>query len=238
MNRTVLILRHMPQESAGTLEAALTNAGLEVRYVDLFSEVPDRLPLDEAAGLVVLGGPMNVDEVDRYPFLQLDVEWIQQAIEAQLPLMGICLGSQLMAKALGAKVYQNPVKEIGWYPLEWQPAAEDDPLFARSGMTTVFQWHGDTFDLPPGAVWLARGSSCRNQAFRWSSNAYALQFHIEMTAPMIDQWLGKGHESGELARADYIDPTEIREMTPLLLPCMQQLAAELFGRFAGMCLER
>ena len=238
MNRTVLIIRHMPQESAGTLEAALPAAGLQVRYVDLFREVPDKLPLDEASGLVVLGGPMNVDEVDRYPFLKLDVEWIQQALEAKLPLLGICLGSQLLAKALGARVYRNPVKEIGWYPLEWLPAAGDDPLFARHGTATVFQWHGDTFDLPSDAILLARGSSCHHQAFRWGPNAYALQFHIEMTAEMIGDWLNKGHESGELAALDYISPQLIRELTPLFLPGMQRLAAEIFGRFARMCLER
>ncbi len=237
MNRTVLILRHVSQEAAGTLETALTAAGLQVRYVDLFSEVPQRLPLDEASGLVVLGGPMNVDQVDRYPFLKLDVQWIQQAIKRKLPLMGICLGSQLMAKALGAKVYENPVKEIGWYPLDLLPAAGDDPLFARSGSATVFQWHGDTFDLPPGAVWLVRGSSCQNQAFRWGSNAYALQFHIEMTAAMIDQWLAKGQEDGELAALDYIDPRAIRDATPVSLPPMQRLAAEIFGRFAAMCIK-
>ena len=200
MNRTVLILRHIPQETAGTLETALTNVGLEVHYVDLFCQVPERLPLDEAAGLVVLGGPMNADEVERYPFLKLDVQWIQQAIETKLPLMGICLGSQLIAKALGAKVYKNAVKEIGWYPLEWLPATADDPLFARNGGTTIFQWHGDTFDLPPGAVWLAKSRSCQNQAFRWGSNAYALQFHIEMTAPMIDDWLEKGTKAANWLR--------------------------------------
>jgi GMP synthase-like glutamine amidotransferase len=237
MNRTVLIIRHMPQESAGTLENALTAAGLEVRYVDLFRDVPDKLPLDDASGLVVLGGPMNADEVDRYPFLKLDVQWIQQAIEAKLPLLGICLGAQLLAKALGARVYKNPVKEIGWYPIEWLPAAGDDPLFARHGTATVFQWHGDTFDLPQGAVWLARGSSCHHQAFRWGTNAYGLQFHIEMTAAMIDDWLNKGQESGELAALDYISPQAIRELTPLFLPPMQQFAADVFGRFARMCLE-
>jgi GMP synthase (glutamine-hydrolysing) len=238
MARIVLILRHMFQESAGTLENALTGAGLEVRYVDLFEEIPARLPLDEASGLVVLGGPMNVDEVDRYPFLKLDVEWIRQALDARLPLLGICLGSQLLAKTLGSRVYANSVKEIGWYGLEWFPSAGDDQLLGQKGATKVFQWHGDTFDLPPGAVQLAQGSSCANQAFRWGTNAYGLQFHIEMTAAMIDKWIEKGKESGELAALDYISPEAIEEQTPRLLPEMQQLAAQIFGRFAGLCIRR
>jgi len=134
-------------------------------------------------------------------------------------------------------ILRHMVKEIGWYPLELLPASGDDRLFARSGTTTVFQWHGDTFDLPQGAVPLARGSSSQNQAFRWGPNVYGLQFHIEMTAAMIDDWLNKGDESGELGALDYINPGEIRQHTPLVLPYMQQLAADLFGRFAGMCLE-
>jgi GMP synthase (glutamine-hydrolysing) len=238
MNRTVLILRHMPQEGGGTLETALTRAGIKVRYVDLFQEIPARLPLDRVSGLVILGGPMNVDEVDRYPFLKLDVLWIRQALEIGLPLLGICLGSQLLAKALGSRVHANAVKEIGWYPLEWLPAAADDRLFGQRGATTVFQWHGDTFDLPQEAVLLASGSSCKNQAFRWGTNAYGLQFHIEMTAAMLDDWLKKGEDSGELAALDYVDPQLIRQSTPALLPPMQQLAGEVFGRFAQMCTER
>ena len=180
---------------------------------------------------------MNADEVDRYPFLKLDVQWIQQALEARLPLLGICLGSQLLAKALGSRVYPNAVKEIGWYPLEWLPAAGDDPLFDPKRHDHGFPVARRHFRPAARSGSLGRGSSCQNQAFRWGSNAYGLQFHIEMTAAMIDDWLNKGDESGELAALDYIDPKQIREQTPLLLPYMQQLAAEVFGRFAAMCMR-
>lgn len=235
MQPTIFILRHMPHEPGGTLETALTSAGLAFRYFDLHKDVPRQLPLDRASGLVALGGPMNVDEVDRYPFLANDVQWIEQAMAAEMPFLGICLGSQLLAKTLGAKVYPNGVKEIGWYPVELAPVAVDDPLFAQSGTRIVFQWHGDTFDLPSGAVHLARSAACENQAFRYGRNAYGLQFHIEMTAHMIDDWLTQPNNYRDLAELDYIDPVSIRKQTPCELPRLQTLAADVFGRFAAMC---
>jgi GMP synthase (glutamine-hydrolysing) len=232
---TVLILRHMPHEPGGTLETALNLAGLDFRYFDLHKHTPNRLPLDEAVGLVVLGGPMNVDQVELYPFLALDVQWIGEALKRNLPFLGICLGAQLLAKTLGARVYPNRVKEIGWYPVELLPAAAADPLFAEQGVRTMFQWHGDTFDLPRDAVHLARSSFCENQAFRYGENAYGLQFHIEMTRGMIDDWLTLPENRREMAKLDYIDPQIIHDRTPDELPRMQTLAAEVFGRFAAMC---
>ncbi len=232
---TVLILRHMRHEPGGTLETALSLAGIDFRYYDLYQAVPDRLPLDQAVGLVVLGGPMNVDEVDRYPFLSLDVQWIEQALSKKLPVLGICLGAQLLAKTLGAKVYKNRVKEIGWYPIELTSAAAGDPLFAQSGKRMVFQWHGDTFYLPNGAVHLARSVDCENQAFRYGDKAFGVQFHIEMTGGMIDDWLTHPENCGEMAALDYIDPAKIRRQTPGYLPGLQTMAAEVFARFAGMC---
>jgi GMP synthase (glutamine-hydrolysing) len=237
MTKTVLILRHMPHEPGGTLETALTLAGVDFRYFDLHQEVPERLPLDRACGLVALGGPMNVDEVNQYPFLALDIKWIEQCLAMDLPFLGICLGSQLLAKTLGACVYPNRVKEIGWYPVELTPAAADDLLLAQSGVRTMFQWHGDTFDLPSGAIHLARSRDCENQAFRYGRRAYGLQFHLEMTATMIDEWLSVPVNCEELAGLDYIDPARIRRETPEELPPLQRLAAEVFGRFAEMCRE-
>jgi GMP synthase (glutamine-hydrolysing) len=235
------ILRHVRHEPAGTLEDALTGAGLEFRYVDLFESGPAaaRLDLQSVPGLVVMGGPMNVDETERYPFLAAEVDWIRRALDLRLPMLGICLGAQLLAKALGAKVFPNRVKEIGWYSIELTPAAASDPLFAGCGKSvTVFQWHGDTFELPPGAVHLAHSPLCSQQAFRAGPCAYGLQFHVEMTAAMIDDWLGEPGNCGELAELDYIDAEAIRMATPQRLPALEVLARQVLGRFAGLCRSR
>jgi GMP synthase (glutamine-hydrolysing) len=236
--RAILALQHVPHEALGTIEAAFTGAGLACRYVDLWREIPQRLQLEQAAGLVLLGGPMNVHETGKYPFLEPELAWTRQAIEAGLPVLGICLGSQLMAKALGAKVAANAVKEIGWYDVELSCEAASDPLFAGcSRKLTIFQWHGDRFELPAGAVRLARGDACENQAFRYGDRAYALQFHLEMTAAMVEDWLNDPVNRRELAALDYIDSQVIRERAPQELTEMQAVAAQVFGRFAAICRE-
>jgi GMP synthase-like glutamine amidotransferase len=237
----VFVFRHVPHETLGTVATALQSAGLATRYVDLFDspEVPEGRQLERAAGLVVLGGPMNVDETDKYPFLAAEVQRIREAVDAEVPVLGICLGAQLLAKALGARITANRVKEIGWYPLQFTPQAAADPLLAGCGdAATVFQWHGDTFALPAGTVHLARSKACENQAFRCGISAYALQFHIEVTAEMIDDWLSDPNNRRELAALDYIDPQAIRRQTPEKLPAMAALGARVFARFASMCKDR
>ena len=239
--KAIPILRHVRHEPAGTVEDALAAAGLEFRYVDLFHAIPTAAELDlhGVPGLIVMGGPMNVDETDKYPFLAAELQWIRQAVEMRLPLLGICLGAQLLAKSLGSKVFANGVKEIGWYAIELTAAAATDPLFAGCAKSlTVFQWHGDTFDLPPGAVHLAKSRACPQQAFRVGDSAYGLQFHVEMTAPMIDDWLGVLGNCGELAELDYIDPAAIRAAVPQKLPPLQALARQVLGRFAALCRGR
>jgi GMP synthase (glutamine-hydrolysing) len=230
------ILRHVAHESAGTLENVLSETGLDFHYVDVFESATDGFDLSGASGLVVLGGPMNVDETDRYPRLAQEVEWIKQALAAGLPTLGICLGAQLLAKALGAKVYPNPVKEIGWYRVTLTPHADRDTLFEGCGRTvSVFHWHGDTFDLPLGTIRLAENPLCRNQAFRYGRSAYGLQFHIEMNATMIESWLGQPTACSELAGLDYIEPQRIRDQTPTELPILEALADKVLGRFARLC---
>lgn len=234
--KPVIVLRHAAHVPLGSLEDVLARAGVPQYPVDLFAEIPESLPLEAAAGLVVLGGPMNADEAAAYPFLLPELDWIRQAVQRQLPTLGICLGAQLLAKALGKPVYRNPVKEIGWYEVELMPSAGDDRLFqGRGPVETVFQWHGDTFDLPDGAIHLARGASCPNQAFRVGPSAYGVQFHVEMTPRLVDEWLEEPHFSAEVAALDYIDPAGIRSQVPQRIVAMDSFSQCLLGRFAESC---
>jgi GMP synthase (glutamine-hydrolysing) len=183
-----------------------------------------------------MGGTMNVDQADRYPHLATEVEWLRTAVRTRLPTLGICLGAQLLAKALGAGVYRNRIKEIGWYQIELTPEGASDRLFAGSrACETVFQWHGDRFDLPAHGVRLARGETCDNQAFRYGPNAYGLQFHPEMTAEMVEAWLTAPGMCAEVAACDYLDSAEIRGRAAESLAAMRPFARRIVERFAGLC---
>jgi GMP synthase (glutamine-hydrolysing) len=136
-----------------------------------------------------MGGPMNVDEIDKYPFLFSEVQLIEKVLSENKPTLGICLGSQLIAKALGSKIYPNKFREVGWHPIQPTEAGKNDRLFSLlTAAPSVFHWHGDTFDLPKGAVHLARSQKCENQAFKWGAATYALQFHLEVTPVMVNDW--------------------------------------------------
>ncbi len=234
--KPVLVVCQVPHEGLGTIADALARNRLPYMLIDAIAGGPHHFDPRYLAGLIVMGGPMNVDEVEKYPALADEVRWLRQAVDALLPVLGVCLGAQLLAKALGSPVYANRVKEIGWYEIDFLPAALTDPLFENvSPQTTVFQWHGDTFDLPAGAVQLARSPRCENQAFRFGDRAYGLQFHMEVTTAIIESWLCESGNCGELAGLDYIDPAVIRRETPEKLPTMQSLGGQVFDRFAALC---
>lgn len=236
---TILALRHVPYESLGMLERVFGERGLEFRYVDVWANGLPACEPERTAGVVVLGGPMNVDEVDKYPFLRDEPGWMRRMVEAEVPLVGICLGSQLLAKAFGARVYPAAKKEIGWYDFELLPAAADDPLFAGlPAAQHVFQWHGDTFDLPDGTVHLARSAAAERQAFRAGRAAWGLQFHAEITPELIEDWLEEPAGRCEIAALDYIDPAVIRRETAGGLARMKGMAETVFGRFAELCAGR
>src|SRR5690606_7733515 len=145
--------QHVPHEVLGTLDPLFRSFGFRIRYVNFGRDPYARPRLAGYHGLVVLGGPMNVDETHRYPHLATEVELIGEAIQAGLPVLGICLGGQLIARALGARVDRSPVKEIGWHDVAPTAAAREDPILSHLEQAAkIFQWHGDAFEIPAGAV--------------------------------------------------------------------------------------
>jgi GMP synthase-like glutamine amidotransferase len=234
--KPVVVLCHSPHCPLGSVAAFLAEAGLAYRQIDLFAEVPRQLSLQDRSGLIVLGGAMGVNETDRYPFLAPELDWIREAVDRQVPTLGICLGAQLLAKALGEQVYPNPIKEIGWYQVEILPAAAGDRLFGGCRpVETVFQWHADTFHLPAGAVPLARSELCANQAFRYGGRAYGIQFHVEMTPEIMAEWFVEPELSSGIDELGYVDSQAIRAAAPTCFSTMNALSARLLRRFAGLC---
>lgn len=186
----ILVCQHVAHEILGTLNPLLKAHGFRIRYAN-FGRHPDLKPeLEGYDGLIILGGPMNVDEVEGHPHLLHEVELVRQAAQKKMPVLGICLGAQLIAKALGAKVTRHHKKEIGWHDVSLSAEGKKDPLFKNFQPTEkIFQWHGDTFTLPAGAVHLASSALCENQAFRYGDNVYGFQFHLEVDEPMVHRWL-------------------------------------------------
>lgn len=185
-----LVVQNVAIEGPGLLKPAMEEAGWypDIKLMDDRKTV---LPssLEGYRALILLGGPMNVYEEEAYPYLPHVDILIKEAIDRSLPVLGICLGGQLIAKALGAPVTRNPVREIGWYPLRLTAVGKNSPLFA--GLPEefyVFQWHEDTFSLPSGAIHLATSHDCVNQAFALGNNIFGLQFHVEVTDQMIETW--------------------------------------------------
>lgn len=207
--REVLAIRHVAFEHMGTLEHVLGNRGIRFRYKD--AGLDDLAMIDASVPdlLVVLGGPIGAYEEDIYPFLKHELQIIDSRLKRDLPILGICLGSQLMARALGAKVYPGFQKEIGWAPITLTDAGR---LSCLSALKTVdwyvFHWHGDTFDLPHGATLLASTEIAHHQAFCWGKNALGLQFHIEVPPEEIERWL-IGHAC-EIAATSSVTVPQLR----------------------------
>lgn len=202
-----LVIRHLAFEDLGAFASVIAEAGLAIRYLDV--GVDSLGPVDPRAPalLVVLGGPIGAYEDAAYPFLGDETALIRQRLEADLPTLGICLGAQLMARALGSRVYPGPAKEIGFAPVTLSEAGAQSCLAALTG-APVLHWHGDTFDLPAGAVRLASTEICANQAFARGPNILGLQFHPEVGAQGFERWL-IGHAL-ELAQAG-IDVADLRD---------------------------
>lgn len=192
-SREVLIIKNITVEGPGTIEEHLRAENVPYTLIDL--ERSDPLPAEPSCShLVILGGPMAVYEREKTPYLRDEARLIDKAVTAGIPVLGICLGSQLLAHVLGAQVYPGGTQEVGWGEVTLTDEGMGDRCIkhlsvAGRSIAQVFQWHGDTFDLPSGAVRLASSALYPNQAFRYGANVYALQFHIEVTPDIVHGWL-------------------------------------------------
>jgi GMP synthase-like glutamine amidotransferase len=212
-----LVIKHIDVEGPGLIEHCLKQGKIPYRILNLMSSV--RFPrLEGITHIVLLGGPMNVNEEGRYPFLREEDLFIKEAIQRGKAILGICLGAQLIAKALGAKVFKAPVKEIGWYDVSLTKIGSQDPLFSDLPKTfSVFQWHEDTFEIPKSGKLIATSSPVSHQAFRYGEKVYGLQFHLEVTEEMIREWVEtyedefKGPQaSPPSSRVEIMNETEIK----------------------------
>jgi GMP synthase (glutamine-hydrolysing) len=217
---SVLIIKNVVSEGPGTITEFLKGNEIPFRIVEagLGEPIPS---LDNFSYVVIMGGPMAVYEMEQYPFLKDVGSTIEKAFKMNKKVLGICLGAQLMAHVLGARVYQGDKKEIGWLPIEPTIDGARDEVFRQAiestAHTMVLQWHGDTFDIPSGGVRLASSRDYPNQAFRYN-NSYGLQFHIEVTPDIIKEWF-----------QDREDFHEILKDTERLYP-RYRLRADLFYR--------
>jgi GMP synthase-like glutamine amidotransferase len=229
--RTIHWFQHVPFEGLGMIEPWLTARGHTSTLTRFYTnDVPPAM--DEIDWLIIMGGPMGVYDRDRHPWLTDEIAFIREAIARRKTVLGICLGAQLIAAALGAKVYPNTHKEIGWFPVTLTDEGRRAPLLKGfPPMLPVFHWHGDTFDLPAKSAHLMTSRACVNQAFSYGERVIGLQFHLEVTPAGIDALIDHcSHELGghEPAQAPFIQPAEqLRAHSDRLQPIHRQLTALL-----------
>ncbi|WAL59900.1 type 1 glutamine amidotransferase [Thermocoleostomius sinensis] len=199
-------LQHVPFEGLASIESWAISQNHSLSATRFHSNEP--LPsVKDIDWLIVMGGPMNIYEDDKYPWLTEEKRFIEQAIKQNKTVIGICLGSQLIANVLGAKIYQAQHKEIGWFPIQMTDMAKDSAVFnSLPQRLTVFHWHGDTFDLPESATRLAYSEGCQNQAFVYNQKVLGLQFHLESTKDSVQQIIENCAD--ELVEGRYIQKPE------------------------------
>ena len=203
--------QHVPFEGLGSIERWLHDSGFHISRTPFFDTYT--LPkIEDVDFLIILGGPMSVNDVDLFAWLEPEIAFIKSVIDAGKPVLGICLGAQLISSALGSSVFANPLKEIGWFPVSAVPCV-DKTMFRFPDRTEVFHWHGETFDLPVGSVRLAASAACSNQAFQIRNNVIGLQFHLETTAESVGAMIEYGKD--ELTPSAYVQSaSEIQRAKP------------------------
>jgi GMP synthase (glutamine-hydrolysing) len=227
----IIVLQNHPAEALGTIADSLETAALAWQYVRVYDGQPIPATIRGAGGLIIMGGPQTVYQLDRYPYLRDEIKLIEDALREDKPILGICLGSQLLAAALGAKVYRNETREIGWYRVTLTATAQEDRLLR--GLTAEFiamHWHSDIFDRPADTVVLASSDKTPIQGFRHGARAYGLLFHAEMTNEILEALIT---EFGEGLQRVGIDGGTILADAPRHLPKLNTIGEMIFTRWAS-----
>lgn len=228
----VVAIQNFQVESPELIAVVLREQGIEVELVKTYQGQPVPDNLDAHPGLVVLGGPMGVNDADKYPFITDVLNLISHALEQNKPVLGICLGSQLLAHVLGSPITKGKQKEIGWHPVTLSAQGQADALFTGCPQSfTPLHWHGDVYNLPAGATLLASSEMTPCQAFRFECTAYGILFHMEVTSGVLSGWAGEF--AGEMAEVG-LSESELLAGGETHLPTLEPIGRSVFSRWARM----
>lgn len=227
------MLQNEECEHLGVFSKILNQNNISYQYIKLFEQ--ENIPnLKEYAAIIILGGPMNVYEEEKYPFLKKEVSTIKEAMKIKKPILGLCLGAQIIARAAGARVYSGKQKEIGWFTINLTKNGIENKIFKNlEKQITVFQWHQDTFDIPDNGKKLAASNLFPNQAFSIGDNVYAFQFHLEVTKNMIITWI-KRYDEELTSLKNEVYPTEIIKSSEQNILQLNNQASLFFSNFLNI----
>lgn len=230
--KSVLAIQHTPAETIGSIAAPLAAANVAVHTCEVFCQQSVPTEIGNYSGLILMGGPMSVYEQDRYPFIASELALIQSAMTAGKPVLGICLGSQLIAAALGARVYPGRKKEIGWLKVRLHEGGMRDPLFVGVPFAfTAFHWHGDVFEVPKDATPLLGSDITACQGFRFGTRTWALLCHLEVTAESIQAMIRSFPDE---LKAAGVNAANVLAQTSTYLPELMTISKNVFSRWTAL----